>query len=135
MKKTDYIGIAFLVLFALLVMFFPWNFGLNPNALLKGEMLYWTGFEWSKLENFGNITKEFPYIMGFLKFALLATFGEMLKHRIKTGNWHVTKLPVRVLIWGFYGMVMTAAFSLFASGTAVMMSGNLWSSRFPPLSL
>ena len=133
MKKTDYIGIAFLVLFALLVMFFPWNFGLNPNALLKGEMLYWTGFEWSKLENFGNITKEFPYIMGFLKFALLATFGEMLKHRIRTGNWHVTKLPVRVLIWGFYGMVMTAAFSLFASGTAVMMSGNLWFGSNPLL--
>jgi hypothetical protein len=133
MKKTDYIGIIFFILFALLVMFFPWNFGLNPNAILKGEIFYWTGFEWSKLENFGNVTKEFPYIMGFLKFAVLATFGEMLKNRLKNGSWYVSKLPVRALVWGFFGIIMTIAFSLFASGTAVMMSGNLWFGSNPLL--
>lgn len=133
MKKTDYIGIAFLVLFGLAVAFFPWNYGLAPKEILKGEHLYWTGFEWSKLENFGNITREFPYIMGFLKFALLATFGEMLKHRLKTGFWFVSKLPLRAVVWGVFGMIMTVAFGLFASGTAAMMSGNLWFGSNPLL--
>ena len=128
MKKTDYIGIAFLAVFALVVMFFPWQYGATAEGFLKGSTMgiRWTGFTWSKLNNFGSVTNAYPYIMGFLKFALLATFGEMLKHRIKTGNWFVTKLPLRVLVWGFYGMIMTAAFSLFAKGTAAMMSGNLW---------
>ena len=133
MKKTDYIGIGFVILFVLLVLFFPVNYGITGNAVSnfvqgKGNVatLYWTGFIWNKLENFGHVTSQFPYIMGFLKFALLATFGEMLKHRIKTGSWAVSRFPLRVLVWGFYGIVMTIAFSLFAKGTESMMSGNLW---------
>ena len=133
MKKTDLAGIGFLILFGLLVVFFPLDYGLNPNAILKGEVLYWTGFEWSKLGNFGNITKEYPYIMGFFKFALLATFGEMLKNRLRTGSWHVSKLPARAAVWGFFGMIMTLAFGLFASGTAVLMTGNMWFGSNPKL--
>lgn len=140
MKKTDYIGIGFVVLFILLVLFFPFDYGVSGSTVSnfiqgKGDVksLQWTGFVWSKLGNFGNVTHEFPYIMGFLKFALLATFGEMLKHRIKTGSWMVSKLPLRVIVWGFYGIVMTIAFSLFAAGTASMMSGNLWFGSNPLL--
>lgn len=140
MKKTDFIGIGFVVLFVLLVLFFPFNYGAAGSTLknfIQGSgdavALHWTGFIWSKLDNFGNVTNEFPYIMGFLKFALLATFGEMLKHRIKTGSWAVSCLPLRVLVWGFYGIVMTIAFSLFAKGTAAMMSGNLWFGSNPAL--
>lgn len=135
MKKTDVVGIAFVLLFALLVAFFPFDYGITGNALLNGKVatFHWTGFIWNKLGNFGRVTAEFPYIMGFLKFALLATFGEMLKHRLKTGSWAVSRFPVRVLVWGFYGIVMTIAFSLFAKGTASMMSGNLWFGSNPAL--
>lgn len=135
MKKNDYFGILFLLLFAFLVAFFPFNYGIASKELLKGNLasFYWTGFEWNNLKNFGNVTAEFPYIMGFLKFALLATFGEMLKHRIKTGSWKVSRFPVRVFVWGFYGMLMTAAFALFAQGISSMMSGNLWFGDNPAL--
>ena len=133
MKKMDFAGIGFLILFGLLVAFFPLNYGLNPQSILKGEVLYWTGFEWSKFGNFGNLTKQFPYIMGFFKFALLATFGEMLKHRLLSGKWYVSKLPVRAVVWGFFGIIMTLAFGLFASGTSVLMSGNMWFGSNPKL--
>ena len=135
MKKTDYVGILFLILFGLLVAFFPFNYGIVAKDILKGSVssFHWTGFTWNKMGNFGNVTAEYPYIMGFLKFALLATFGEMLKHRMKSGSWSVSKLPVRALVWGFFGMIMTVAFSLFAGGIANMMSGNLWFGESPAL--
>ena len=73
MKKTDFIGIGFVVLFALLVAFCPFDYGITGNALLKGDTgtFHWTGFVWNKLGNFGRVTAEFPYIMGFLKFPSL----------------------------------------------------------------
>lgn len=129
MKKTDLFGILFLVVFGLFVALFPFNFGFKQENGFTS--IYWTGFVWNKLENFGNVTAEFPYLMGFLKFALLATFGEILKHRIKTGTWKVNRLVVRALVWGLYGMLMTAAFALFAQGMASLMSSNLWAGSNP----
>lgn len=133
MKKTDIFGILFLILFGLLVAFLPFDFGISGKQAPDGgfSSLYWTGFVWNRLQNFGNVTAEFPYLMGFLKFALLATFGEILKHRIKTGTWKVNRLVVRALVWGLYGMLMTAAFALFAQGMESMMSGNLWAGDNP----
>lgn len=68
-------------------------------------------------EIFVSSTSAHPYIGGFLKFALLATMGEMLVVRLKKGNWE--KAPgfiYRVLIWGVLGMVITLIFQVFAGG-------------------
>ena len=47
MKKSDYIGIAFPVLFALLVIFFPFNTAVTTGLFDGGELLktqtVWTG--------------------------------------------------------------------------------------------
>lgn len=130
MKKSDYIGIAFPVLFALLVIFFPFNTAVTTGLFDGGELLktqtVWTGFTTKGLDQFGNVTKYHPYIMGFLKFALLAMFGEMLKARIKNGSWKVDLFPVRVIVWGFFGLIMTVAFALFANGVQAMMGTPLW---------
>ena len=130
MKKSDYIGIAFPVLFALLVIFFPFNTAVTTGLFDGGELLktqtVWTGFTTKGLDQFGNVTKYHPYIMGFLKFALLAMFGEMMKARIKNGSWKVDLFPVRVIVWGFFGLIMTVAFALFANGVQAMMGTPLW---------
>ena len=130
MKKSDYLGIAFPVLFALLVIFFPFNTSVTTGLFDGGELLktqtVWTGFTAKGLDQFGNVTKYHPYVMGFLKFALLAMFGEMLKARLKTGSWKVDLFPVRVIVWGFFGLVMTVAFALFANGVQAMMGTPLW---------
>lgn len=66
---------------------------------------------------FVDTTAAYPYIGGFLKFALLATMGEMLVGRISTGKWK--KAPGflwRVIIWGFLGMVIALIFQIFAGG-------------------
>jgi hypothetical protein len=54
---------------------------------------------------------------GFVKFALLATMGEMLVVRMTTGNWK--KAPGfiwRVVIWGFLGIAITLVFQIFGGG-------------------
>ena len=138
MKKSDYIGIAFPVLFALLVIFFPFNTSVTTGLFDGGELLktqtVWTGFTAKGLEQFGNVTKYHPYAMGFLKFALLAMFGEMLKARLKTGSWKVDLFPARMIVWGFFGLIMTVAFALFANGIQAMMGTPLWFGEPPMLS-
>ena len=97
MKKSDYAGIAFLVLFVLGVIFFP--FGVEKLASFTGDCrVGWTGVTADGLKQFGEVTNAYPYIMGFVKFALLAMFGEMLKERLKTGSWRVDLFPVRVIV-------------------------------------
>ena len=34
--------------------------------------------------------------------------------------------PVRVIVWGFFGLIMTVAFALFANGVQAMMGTPLW---------
>ncbi len=130
MKKSDVSGIVFFVAFCLLVIFFPWT--VHYKMLVQQDGVTWTGFTTSGLQQFGQVTKAYPYIMGFLKFALLATFGEMLKARMKTGSWRVSLFPLRVLVWGVFGMIMTVAFALFAQGVGGvngiggLMNSGLW---------
>lgn len=126
MKKSDYAGIAFIVLFVLGVIFFP--FGVDDLASFTGGgcRVKWTGFMVDGLRQFGDVTNVCPYMMGFIKFALLAMFGEMLKERLRTGSWRVDLFPVRVIVWGFFGLIMTFAFSLFANGVQAAMGTPLW---------
>lgn len=76
-------------------------------------VVYLLGFT----EQFNGLTKAFPYPMGFLKFFILATMGEILAIRIVTGDY---KKPVglvwRAVVWGFFGMVFVFIFPLFAAG-------------------
>lgn len=75
---------------------------------------------------FVDFTSGHPYIGGFLKFALLATMGEMLVVRLATKEWK--KAPGfiwRVIIWGFLGMVITLIFSIFSGGVLASLDKGL----------
>lgn len=78
-------------------------------------------------EVFLAATKAHPYLMGFAKFGILATMGELMAIRIATGDFHAPKgLFWRSVIWGLIGMLITLIFQLFAGGvTASMASGFL----------
>ncbi|MBT3392790.1 MAG: hypothetical protein HN833_00675 [Elusimicrobiaceae bacterium] len=70
---------------------------------------------------FVSATKAHPYIMGFTKFAILATMGELLSIRIVKGDW---QKPVgflyRILVWGFIGLLTTLYFPIFANGIVTL---------------
>jgi len=73
-----------------------------------------------------RLTHAHPYGMGFTKFAALATFGECLKNRLAAGYWLPSRLSLRVLIWGIFGLWIPAAFPFMDGGTRTLASLHLW---------
>ena len=59
-----------------------------------------------------------PYWMAFLKFAILATLGEMIGLRIKTGSYNEPGFGIlpRAVVWGLLGMWIAVALKTFAAG-------------------
>ena len=100
MKKID-----FLVLLLVVAVFAPFVF--------SEDFLH--GYE--------QINASFPYLASFIKFAILATFGESLGLRIRTGKYNKPGFGIlpRALVWGFLGMVIKVAFVIFGEGSPVFL--------------
>jgi len=64
------------------------------------------------------INQQFPLIMAFFKFAILATFGEVLGLRIRTGKYNMPNFGIlpRAVVWGFLGIWIAVAMGVFRSG-------------------
>ncbi len=68
-------------------------------------------------EIFVSATNAHPYLMGFAKFAILATMGELLTLRTIFGKWIPPMgMIYKTIIWGFIGMCIVLMFGLFSSG-------------------
>lgn len=66
---------------------------------------------------------EHGLLMSFIKFFFLATLGEVIGLRIRTGVYHrqgFGLLP-RAIVWGFLGMTIYMAFGIFSAGTPVLL--------------
>ncbi len=70
-----------------------------------------------------EFNKEHGLIMSFIKFALLATFGESLGLRIKRGVYHEKGFGLlpRALVWGMIGIGIKIAFIIFTHGTIAFL--------------
>lgn len=70
-----------------------------------------------------NFNQEQGLLMSFIKFSILATLGEVIGLRIKTGNYHQKGFGIlpRAIVWGFLGMTIYMAFAIFASGTPSLL--------------
>ncbi|MFI3331508.1 MAG: hypothetical protein R3Y38_06855 [Rikenellaceae bacterium] len=64
-----------------------------------------------------------PYVMAFIKFAILSTIGEASGLRVKTGNYTQPNFGVfpRFILWGLFGVWIAVAMKSFASGVPVMV--------------
>jgi hypothetical protein len=71
-------------------------------------------------------TSQHPYAMGFAKFAVLASLGEVLSIRIVKGRWRAPVGPLyRAALWGLIGVVMALLFPLFAAGVSAASAAGL----------
>lgn len=61
---------------------------------------------------------EYGYVMAFFKFVVLATFGEMLAARIRTGRYLPPEFGLlpRAVVWGIIGLTINFFFKVFALG-------------------
>jgi hypothetical protein len=75
-------------------------------------------------EFFVWFSTDWAYTASFIKFAILATMGEMLGSRIRKGVYlpEGFALIYRAVIWGFLGMTVKAAFMIFGGGVPLIMS-------------
>ncbi len=66
---------------------------------------------------------EHGLIMAFLKFAVLATLGEVIGLRIRKGVYIEKGFGIipRALVWGFLGLTIKVAFIIFAVGTPAFL--------------
>jgi len=71
------------------------------------------------LDWYKTFNAEHGLIMGGIKFAILATLGEVIGLRIRTGNYNAPNfgsLP-RAVVWGVLGVPIAYAFIVFPAGT------------------
>ncbi len=78
-------------------------------------------------EKFEYLSSNYAYIMGFIKFSLLATAGELIASYIISVNKTIpVKIVLRFIIWGFIGMWITFMMKVYSNAVATMMaSGTL----------
>jgi hypothetical protein len=99
---------------------------------LQNDLLFGLGlvafflpfFIFNKLfDTYYQFNLEHGLLMSFIKFFLLATLGEVIGLRIKTGSYNYKGFGLlpRALVWGFLGMTIYMAFAIFASGTPVLL--------------
>ena len=77
-------------------------------------------------EVFESLSASHPYIMGFVKFALLATSGELIAIKMASGKFaKPAYLIARIVIWGLIGIWITYMMKIFFLGADAMMEGGL----------
>lgn len=61
---------------------------------------------------------DHPFLISFIKFAVLSTLGEVIGLRIRKGKYHEPGFGIlpRAIVWGFLGVGIKIAFIIFASG-------------------
>ncbi|HNX66208.1 MAG TPA: hypothetical protein PKH02_04960 [Bacteroidales bacterium] len=74
-------------------------------------------------EHYAAFSREWAFTASFLKFALLATMGEMLGMRIRTGKYYSKDFGIipRAIVWGILGVFTKAAFIIFSGGVPSIM--------------
>jgi len=67
---------------------------------------------------------EHGMITSFIKFAVLATFGEALGLRIRTGAYNQKGFGLlpRAVVWGILGLTIKLAFVVFSAGMPVFLA-------------
>lgn len=75
---------------------------------------------------FGELTGSHPYLLGFIKFGLLALAGEFLSMRIREGKWRTQDaVVIKFLIWGMLGVWISLMMKVFSAGVDELMQKGL----------
>ena len=70
-----------------------------------------------------KFNQDHGLITSFIKFAVLATMGEVIGLRIKTGSYYKKGFGIipRMIVWGFLGITIKISFVIFAVGTPAFL--------------
>lgn len=82
------------------------------------------GFQLTSLGT--SFNQQFPFMMGFFKFALIAIQGDFLAARFKEGHWKVHGLLLKMAVWGLIGLSLVVVFPFFELGTQGVFARFNW---------
>jgi len=75
---------------------------------------------------FENATDSHPYMMGFIKTSILATWGELLASRIATKKYFSRPgIIYRFIVWGILGFGFVLMFKIFSNGVMAAIDAGL----------
>ena len=75
---------------------------------------------------FEYLSSNYAYIMGFIKFAILATAGELIaSYIISVKKTIPVKIVFRFIIWGFIGVWITFMMKVFSTAVVNMMASGM----------
>lgn len=76
-------------------------------------------------EFFLSFNSSHSYVASFVKFAVLATTGEAIGLRIRTGKYVAPGFGFipRAMVWGFLGICIKMAFVIFGEGGQPLLAG------------
>lgn len=108
-------------------------FHTKSYAMKKSDFIFWGAiillflpfFVSSDIYEFYKaFNHDHGMITAFVKFAILATLGELIGLRIKTGQYVQSGFGIlpRAIVWGFIGLTIKLAFIVFATGTPVFLA-------------
>lgn len=87
-------------------------------------------------ELFINTTASHPYVMGFVKFAILSIMGEFLAVRLVSGHWQmVGGLLPKMFIWGLLGVAIVLMFALYTGGVDSASASGLLYTGYPGIKI
>ncbi len=77
-------------------------------------------------ECFKKLSSESPYIMGFVKFSLLATAGELIAVAISKKEFDLpAKVVWRFVIWGFIGVWITFMMKVYSNAVGALIASGM----------
>jgi hypothetical protein len=80
----------------------------------------------SSRDMFLVLTGKHPFIMGFVKFALLATTGEIIAIKISGGVFQFPRgMLFKMVVWGLIGMAIALMTPVFAAGVSQAQQGGM----------
>ncbi len=92
---------------------------------ILGVLIFFTPFFTfdSVYDFYKSFNKEHGMIMSFIKFFFLATLGEVIALRMKTGKYSKKGFGLlpRAFVWGLIGLTIKMMFIIFISGTPIFL--------------
>jgi len=75
-------------------------------------------------EFYAEFNSSHGFVTSFIKFAVLASIGEVIGLRIRKGRYDLRGFGLlpRIIVWGFLGIAIKGAFVIFSAGTPAILS-------------
>lgn len=107
----------------------------NDLLFILGAIIVFAPFFISEsvYKAYTTFNTEHGMIMAFIKFGILATAGELIGLRIRTGEYYQKGFGVipRAIVWGVLGLTIKLAFIVFATGVPAFLTYMGFSEAVP----